>query len=205
MTHINEEQEEILEKIKNKYNYNNGYTLGIPDYSPINCLVNNYYKFESIMSSYEIPKKIDNILMKYELLKEEVDEENEEWEKIEDQDEKKVGDDIVNENKIRKINKKKIRKDPIKNEIIKELIKINEKTNNISDEAYDNFDYYLEVIDELLRKYKENYLFQNVGKIYNKASGEIIALLNNNYIEYEKNLISMNEELKNINLKLLNN
>ena len=205
MTHINEEQEEILEKIKNKYNYNNGYTLGIPDYSPINCLVNNYYKFESIMSSYEIPKKIDNILMKYELLKEEVDEENEEWEKIEDQDEKKVGDVIVNENKIRKINEKKIRKDPLKNEIIKELIKINEKTNNISDEAYDNFDYYLEVIDELLRKYKENYWFQNVGKIYNKASEEIIALLNNNYIEYEKNLISMNEELKNINLKLLNN
>jgi len=205
MTHINEEQEEILEKIKNKYNYNNGYTLGIPDYSPINCLVNNYYKFESIISSYEIPKKIDNILMKYELLKEEVDEENEEWEEIEDQDEKKVGDVIVNENKIRKINEKKIRKDPIKNEIIKELIKINEKTNNISDEAYDNFEYYLEVIDELLRKYKENYWFKNIGKIYNKASEEIIALLNNNYIEYEKNLISMNEELKNINLKLLNN
>ena len=203
MTHINEEQEEILEKIKNKYNYNNGYILGIPNSSPINCLVNNYCKFESIISSYEISKKIDNILIKYELLKE--DKENEEWEEIEDQDEKKVGNDIVNENKIRKINEKKIRKDPIKNEIINELIKINEKTNNISVQAYDNFMYYYEIIDELIRKYKENYWLQNIGKIYNKITEEIIALLNNNYIEYEKNLKTMNEELKNINLKLLNN
>lgn len=56
----------------------------------------------------------------------------------------------------------------------------------ITEEAYNNFSYYFEVIDQLLEKYKEKYWFEDVGKIYNNTTTEIIALMNDKYINYEK-------------------
>ena len=207
MTSYNEEQEELLNKIKNKYSYDNGYIIGIPDSSPQECLAANYHEFKKSVSSYEISKKIDDILMEYEILKEEIDDESEEWEEIEDLDEmeEESEDYFVSVKQLKRTKKieKEIRKDPKKKRIVNELIKIYDKVDIITEEAYNNFSYYFEVIDQLLEKYKEKYWFEDVGKIYNNTTREIIALMNDKYINYEKNLICLIDNLKQINLKLI--
>ena len=71
----------------------------------------------------------------------------------------------------------------------------------IAEEAYNNYFYYFRVVSELLVKYEEKYWFKGVGKIYNNTTKEIIALMNDKYIKYEKNLIDLIDRLKQINLK----
>ena len=205
MTCADEEQKELLDKIKGKYSYDNGYIIGIPDSSPQECLAANYNKFKKTLSSYEISKKIDNILIECEIIK---DDESEEWEEIEDLEdldeiEDETEDYFVSEKVLKRTKKfkKEIRKDPKKKRIFNELIKICDKVDIIAEEAYNNYFYYFRVVRKLLVKYEEKYWFKGVGKIYNNTTKEIIALMNDKYIKYEKNLIDLIDRLKQINLK----
>jgi hypothetical protein len=86
--------------------------------------------------------------------------------------------------------------------VLKEMCEMHEETDNILKEANENSEYYCKVVDELLNDYKKHYWENGVGKIYDKTTKEIIALLNNNYNNYEQRFIYFLKRLDKINLIL---
>ena len=76
--------------------------------------------------------------------------------------------------------------------------------NKIIDESKENYNYYHHVIYNACSHYRDNSWKSGFRKIYDDTSTEIISLLNNNYINYEKQLINIIDKLKVLNLRLNN-
>ena len=88
--------------------------------------------------------------------------------------------------------------------ILEEINDLVRKYNEIIKESKENFDYYYEVIYNLGCNYSYNSSEIGCARIYDKLATEIISLLNNNYINYEKKLINIVDKIKDLNLRLKN-
>lgn len=199
-----DENKKFLEQIKDKYFY-------VPESSPEDCIKTNYFLFKIRYSEYDIIQKLRDILIrnipffenivKFKVTNGEIGYVEDEMDDIELK--KLVGiDNYKNNGKyIAKFDYNTDKKDAPKM-VLKEFCEMQEETDNIFKEANENSEYYCKVIDELLNDYKKHYWENGVGKIYDKTTKEIIALLNNNYNNYEQRFIYFLKRLDKINLIL---
>ena len=200
-----DENKKFLEQIKDKYFY-------VPESSPEDCIKANYFLFKIRYSEYyDIIQKLRDILIrnipffenivKFKVTNGEIGYVEDEMDDIELK--KLVGiDNYKNNGKyIAKFDHNTDKKDAPKM-VLKELCEMQEETDNIFKEANENSEYYCKVVDELLNDYKKHYWENGVGKIYDKTTKEIIALLNNNYNNYEQRFIYFLKRLDIINLIL---
>jgi len=165
----------FLNKIKDIYNYDNGYKSGLIGDEAENAIVHNYVTFENRLEAYKIEDKIIKIIENVSIIEEEKDDEN-----ITTIEMKLRGRELI---------KKKINvKDKC---IIKELKDIYEKYLKIRNKAEENFSFYYDVANNIGFTYYYNEWVKGIGNIYNKTTTEIIALLNNNYLNYEKEIINL--------------
>ena len=199
-----DENKKFLEQIKDKYFY-------VPESSPEDCIKTNYFLFKIRYSEYDIVQKLRDILIrnipffdnivKFKVTNGKIGYVEDEMDDIELK--KLVGiDNYKNNGKyIAKFDHNTDKKDAPKM-VLKELCEMQEETDNIFKEANENSEYYCKVVDELLNDYKKHYWENGVGKIYDKTTKEIIALLNNNYNNYEQRFIYFLKRLDKINLIL---
>ena len=199
-----DENKKFLEQMKDKYFY-------VPESSPEDCIKTNYFLFKIRYSEYDIVQKLRDILIrnipffdnivKFKVTNGEIGYVEDEMDDIELK--KLVGiDNYKNNGKyIAKFDHNTDKKDAPKM-VLKELCEMQEETDNIFKEANENSEYYCKVVDELLNDYKKHYWENGVGKIYDKTTKEIIALLNNNYNNYEQRFIYFLKRLDIINLIL---
>ena len=199
-----DENKKFLEQIKDKYFY-------VPESSPEDCIKTNYFLFKIRYSEYDIVQKLRDILIrnipffdnivKFKVTNGEIGYVEDEMDDIELK--KLVGiDNYKNNGKyIAKFDYNTDKKDAPKM-VLKEICEMQEETDNIFKEANENSEYYCKVVDELLNDYKKHYWENGVGKIYDKTTKEIIALLNNNYNNYEQRFIYFLKRLDKINLIL---
>ena len=199
-----DENKKFLEQIKDKYFY-------VPESSPEDCIKTNYFLFKIRYSEYDIVQKLRDILIrnipffdnivKFKVTNGEIGYVEDEMDDIELK--KLVGiDNYKNNGKyIAKFDYNTDKKDAPKM-VLKEMCEMHEETDNILKEANENSEYYCKVVDELLNDYKKHYWENGVGKIYDKTTKEIIALLNNNYNNYEQRFIYFLKRLDKINLIL---
>ena len=199
-----DENKKFLEQIKDKYFY-------VPESSPEDCIKTNYFLFKIRYSEYDIVQKLRDILIrnipffdnivKFKVTNGKIGYVEDEMDDIELK--KLVGiDNYKNNGKyIAKFDYNTDKKDAPKM-VLKELCEMHEETDNILKEANENSEYYCKVVDELLNDYKKHYWENGVGKIYDKTTKEIIALLNNNYNNYEQRFIYFLKRLDIINLIL---
>lgn len=199
-----DENKKFLEQIKDKYFY-------VPESSPEDCIKTNYFLFKIRYSEYDIVQKLRDILIrnipffenivKFKVTNGEIGYVEDEMDDIELK--KLVGiDNYKNNGKyIAKFDYNTDKKDAPKM-VLKEFCEMQEETDNIFKEANENSEYYCKVVDELLNDYKKHYWENGVGKIYDKTTKEIIALLNNNYNNYEQRFIYFLKRLDKINLIL---
>ena len=82
---------------------------------------------------------------------------------------------------------------------IKEINDIYNEYLNIRKEAYENFSFYYEVMDELRHRYDYDYFTKGIGNIYNKLTKEIISLLNKKFLSYEEEIINLINNIQNLN------
>ena len=97
----------------------------------------------------------------------------------------------------------KIDKDE-EDKILGEINNLIRAYNKIIDESKENYKYYCDVIINACSHYRDNSWKNGFRRIYEVTSKEIISLLNNNYINYEKQLINIIDKLKDLNLRLNN-
>ena len=199
-----DENKKFLEQMKDKYFY-------VPESSPEDCIKTNYFLFKIRYSEYDIVQKLRDILIrnipffenivKFKVTNGEIGYVEDEMDDIELK--KLVGiDNYKNNGKyIAKFDYNTDKKDAPKM-VLKEFCEMQEETDNIFKEANENSEYYCKVVDELLNDYKKHYWENGVGKIYDKTTKEIIALLNNNYNNYEQRFIYFLKRLDIINLIL---
>ena len=199
-----DENKKFLEQMKDKYFY-------VPESSPEDCIKTNYFLFKMRYSEYDIIQKLRDILIrnipffenivKFKVTNGEIGYVEDEMDDIELK--KLVGiDNYKNNGKyIAKFDYNTDKKDAPKM-VLKEFCEMQEETDNIFKEANENSEYYCKVVDELLNDYKKHYWENGVGKIYDKTTKEIIALLNNNYNNYEQRFIYFLKRLDIINLIL---
>ena len=199
-----DENKKFLEQIKDKYFY-------VPESSPEDCIKTNYFLFKIRYSEYDIVQKLRDILIrnipffdnivKFKVTNGKIGYVEDEMDDIELK--KLVGiDNYKNNGKyIAKFDYNTDKKDAPKM-VLKEFCEMQEETDNIFKEANENSEYYCKVVDELLNDYKKHYWENGVGKIYDKTTKEIIALLNNNYNNYEQRFIYFLKRLDIINLIL---
>ena len=199
-----DENKKFLEQIKDKYFY-------VPESSPEDCIKTNYFLFKIRYSEYDIVQKLRDILIrnipffdnivKFKVTNGKIGYVEDEMDDIELK--KLVGiDNYKNNGKyIAKFDYNTDKKDAPKM-VLKEFCEMQEETDNIFKEANENSEYYCKVVDELLNDYKKHYWENGVGKIYDKTTKEIIALLNNNYNNYEQRFIYFLKRLDKINLIL---
>ena len=199
-----DENKKFLEQIKDKYFY-------VPESSPKDCIKANYFLFKMRYSEYDIVQKLRDILIrnipffdnivKFKVTNGKIGYVEDEMDDIELK--KLVGiDNYKNNGKyIAKFDYNTDKKDAPKM-VLKEFCEMQEETDNIFKEANENSEYYCKVVDELLNDYKKHYWENGVGKIYDKTTKEIIALLNNNYNNYEQRFIYFLKRLDKINLIL---
>ena len=199
-----DENKKFLEQIKDKYFY-------VPESSPEDCIKTNYFLFKIRYSEYDIVQKLRDILIrnipffdnivKFKVTNGKIGYVEDEMDDIELK--KLVGiDNYKNNGKyIAKFDYNTDKKDAPKM-VLKEMCEMHEETDNILKEANENSEYYCKVVDELLNDYKKHYWENGVGKIYDKTTKEIIALLNNNYNNYEQRFIYFLKRLDIINLIL---
>ena len=199
-----DENKKFLEQIKDKYFY-------VPESSPEDCIKTNYFLFKIRYSEYDIVQKLRDILIrnipffenivKFKVTNGKISYVEDEMDDIELK--KLVGiDNYKNNGKyIAKFDYNTDKKDAPKM-VLKEMCEMHEETDNILKEANENSEYYCKVVDELLNDYKKHYWENGVGKIYDKTTKEIIALLNNNYNNYEQRFIYFLKRLDIINLIL---
>ena len=199
-----DENKKFLEQIKDKYFY-------VPESSPEDCIKTNYFLFKIRYSEYDIVQKLRDILIrnipffenivKFKVTNGKIGYVEDEMDDIELK--KLVGiDNYKNNGKyIAKFDHNTDKKDAPKM-VLKEICEMQEETDNIFKEANENSEYYCKVVDELLNDYKKHYWENGVGKIYDKTTKEIIALLNNNYNNYEQRFIYFLKRLDKINLIL---
>ena len=199
-----DENKKFLEQIKDKYFY-------VPESSPEDCIKTNYFLFKIRYSEYDIVQKLRDILIrnipffenivKFKVTNGKISYVEDEMDDIELK--KLVGiDNYKNNGKyIAKFDYNTDKKDAPKM-VLKEFCEMQEETDNIFKEANENSEYYCKVVDELLNDYKKHYWENGVGKIYDKTTKEIIALLNNNYNNYEQRFIYFLKRLDIINLIL---
>ena len=199
-----DENKKFLEQMKDKYFY-------VPESSPEDCIKTNYFLFKMRYSEYDIIQKLRDILIrnipffenivKFKVTNGKIGYVEDEMDDIELK--KLVGiDNYKNNGKyIAKFDYNTDKKDAPKM-VLKEFCEMQEETDNIFKEANENSEYYCKVVDELLNDYKKHYWENGVGKIYDKTTKEIIALLNNNYNNYEQRFIYFLKRLDKINLIL---
>lgn len=199
-----DENKKFLEQMKDKYFY-------VPESSPEDCIKTNYFLFKIRYSEYDIVQKLRDILIrnipffenivKFKVTNGKIGYVEDEMDDIELK--KLVGiDNYKNNGKyIAKFDYNTDKKDAPKM-VLKEMCEMHEETDNILKEANENSEYYCKVVDELLNDYKKHYWENGVGKIYDKTTKEIIALLNNNYNNYEQRFIYFLKRLDIINLIL---
>ena len=169
------EKMQFLNKIKDVYNYDNGYKSGLIGDEAEKPILHNYVTFENRLEAYKIEDKIIKIIENVSIIEEEKDDEN-----ITTIEMKLRGRELI---------KKKINvKDKY---IIKELKDIYEKYLKIRNKAEENFSFYLEVAKKIGFTYYFNEWVKDIGNIYNKTTKEIIALLNKDYLNYEKEIINL--------------
>jgi hypothetical protein len=98
---------------------------------------------------------------------------------------------------------KKLKSKDETNIIYKELNNIVKEYNDICEKSKNNLFFYGKMLDELYFSYTiYSGEYNGVGRIFDKTTGEIINLLNKDYIHYEKNLINLSQRLIDLNLKL---
>ena len=199
-----DENKKFLEQMKDKYFY-------VPESSPEDCIKTNYFLFKIRYSEYDIVQKLRDILIrnipffdnivKFKVTNGKIGYVEDEMDDIKLK--KLVGiDNYKNNGKyIAKFDYNTDKKDAPKM-VLKEMCEMHEETDNILKEANENSEYYCKVVDELLNDYKKHYWENGVGKIYDKTTKEIIALLNNNYNNYEQRFIYFLKRLDIINLIL---
>ena len=169
------EKMQFLNKINDVYNYDNGYKSCLIGDEAEKPILHNYVTFEHRLEAYKIEDKIIKIIENISIKEEEKNDEN-----IATIEMKLRGKELI---------KKKINvKDKC---IIKELKDIYEKYLNIRNKAEENFSFYYWVAQKIGFKYYYNEWVKGIGNIYNKTTTEIIALLNNNYLNYEKEMINL--------------
>ena len=169
------EKMKFFNKIKDVYNYDNGYTSSLIGNGSGNSIVENCVTFEHRMEAYHLEDKIIKIIENISINEEEKDDENITTIEMKLRD--------------RELIKKKINvKDKY---IIKELKDIYEKYLKIRNKAEENFSFYLEVAKKIGFTYYFNEWVKDIGNIYNKTTKEIIALLNKDYLNYEKEIINL--------------
>ena len=169
------EKMKFLNKIKDVYNYDNGFTSSLIGNGSGNSIVENYVTFERKLEAYHLEGKIIKIIENISINEEEKDDENITTIEMKLRD--------------RELIKKKINvKDKC---IIKELKDIYEKYLKIRNKAEENFLFYLEVAKKIGFTYYFNEWVKDIGNIYNKTTKEIIALLNKDYLNYEKEIINL--------------
>ena len=169
------EKMQFLNKIKDVYNYDNGYKSGLIGDVSENSILHNYVTFENRLEAYKIEDKIIKIIENISIKEEEKDDEN-----ITTIEMKLRGRELI---------KKKIN---IKDKyVIKELKDIYEKYRKIRNKAEENFTFYFGVANRIRFSYDKNEWVKDIENIYNKTITEIIALLNKNYINYEKEMINL--------------
>ena len=169
------EKMKFLNKIKDVYNYDNGYISGFIGNGSGNSIVENYVTFEHRLEAYNLEDKIIKIIENISINEEEKDDENITTIEMKLRDRERI--------------KKKINvKDKY---IIKELKDIYEKYLKIRNKAEENFSFYLEVAKKIGFTYYFNEWVKGIGNIYNKTTKEIIALLNKDYLNYEKEIINL--------------
>ena len=167
------EKMKFLNKIKDVYNYDNE-SCFIGNGSG-NSLVENYVTFEQRLEAYHLEDKIIKIIENISIKEEEKDDENITTIEMKLRDRERI--------------KKKINvKDKY---IIKELKDIYEKYLKIRNKAEENFSFYFGVANKIRFSYDNNEWVKDIENIYNKTITEIIALLNKNYINYEKEMINL--------------
>ena len=193
-----DENKKFLEQMKDKYFY-------VPESSPEDCIKANYFLFKMRYSEYyDIIQKLRDILIRNIPFFENIVKIGYVEDEMDDIELKKlVGiDNYKNNGKyIAKFDHNTDKKDAPKI-VLKEICEMQEETDNIFKEANENSEYYCKVVDELLNDYKKHYWENGVGKIYDKTTKEIIALLNNNYNNYEQRFIYFLKRLDKINLIL---
>ena len=171
----NNEKMKFLNKIKDVYNYDNGYISGFIGNGSGNSIVENYVTFEHRLEAYNLEDKIIKIIENISINEEEKDDENITTIEMKLRDRERI--------------KKKINvKDKY---IIKELKDIYEKYLKIRNKAEENYSFYLGVAKSIRFSYYYNEWVKGIGNIYNKTTTEIIALLNKNYLKYEKEMINL--------------
>ena len=169
------EKMKFLDKIKDAYNYDNRDISGFIDNGLEHCIVANYVTFEHRLEAYNLEDKIKNIIENISINEEEKDDENITTIEMKLRDRERI--------------KKKIN---IKDKyIIKELKDIYEKYLKIRNKAEENFSFYFGVANKIRFSYDNNEWVKDIENIYNKTITEIIALLNKNYINYEKEMINL--------------
>ena len=169
------EKMKFLDKIKDVYYYDNRNIPGFTDNYSEHCIAANYVTFKHRLKAYNLEDKIVKIIENISINEEEKDDEN----------------IITIEMKLRdreRIKKKINVKDKC---IIKELKDIYEKYLKIRNKAEENFSFYFEVASSIRSSYDYNEWVKGIENIYNKTTTEIIALLNKNYLNYEKEMINL--------------
>ena len=169
------EKMKFLNKIKDVYNYDNGYTSSLIGNGSGNSIVENCVTFEHRMEAYHLEDKIIKIIENISIKEEEKDDEN----------------IITIEMNLRnrELIKKKINvKDKY---IIKELKDIYKKYLKIRNKAEENFSFYLDVAKSIGFTYYYNEWVKGIGNIYIKTTNEIISLLIKDYLNYEKEIINL--------------
>ena len=131
--------------------------------------------FEHRLEAYKIEDKIIKIIENISIKEEEKNDEN-----ITTIEMKLRGWELIK----KKINVKE-------KYIIKKLKDIYEKYLKIRNKAEENFSFYCRVTKKIGFKYYYNEWVKGIGNIYNKTTTEIIALLNNNYLNYETEMINL--------------
>ena len=170
-----DEKMEFLDKIKDVYHYDNRNISGFIDDGLEHCIVANYVIFEDRLEAYNLEDKIIKIIENISINEEEKNDEN-----ITTIEMKLRGRELI---------KKKIN---IKDKyVIKELKDIYEKYRKIRNKAEENFTFYFGVANRIRFSYDKNEWVKDIENIYNKTITEIIALLNKNYINYEKEMINL--------------
>ena len=165
----------FLNKIKDVYNYDNGYKSGLIGDEAEKPILHNYVTFEHRLEASKIEDKIIKIIENISIKEEEKDDEN----------------IITIEMNLRnrELIKKKINvKDKY---IIKELKDIYKKYLKIRNKAEENFSFYLDVAKSIGFTYYYNEWVKGIGNIYNKTTNEIISLLIKVYLNYEKEIINL--------------
>ena len=157
------EKMKFFNKIKDVYNYDNGYTSSLIGNGSGNSTVENCVTFEHRMEAYHLEDKIIKII------------------------ENIITIEMNLRN--RELIKKKINvKDKY---IIKELKDIYKKYLKIRNKAEENFSFYLDVAKSIGFTYYYNEWVKGIGNIYIKTTNEIISLLIKDYLNYEKEIINL--------------